>query len=203
MQTKRFTGILIIGATGSGKTPFGELCERKGVWGKSCIHFDFGSELRRITAFRELPKKITEKDMEVIFHVLETGKLLENENFHIAEKILVSFIERKRLPDDGFILLNGIPRHIGQAIDIDRIVDIRNIIHLECSAKVVYERISRNSGGDRTGRSDDSPAEIQNKLELFKKRTFPLLDYYQKKRAEVKIIHIGMGCTAEDICECL
>jgi len=203
MQTKKFSGILVIGATGSGKTPFGDLCEKKGVWGKTCIHFDFGSELRRIAASRELPNRIKEKDLEVIFHVLETGKLLENENFHIAEKILVSFIERKRLPGDGFILLNGLPRHIGQAGDIDRIVDIRKIIHLECSAEVVYERIFRNSGGDRAQRCDDSPAEIQNKLELFKKRTLPLLDYYQKKGAEIKIMPVGMGHTAEDICACL
>ncbi len=203
MHIKRFNGILIVGATGSGKTPFGDLCEKKGVSGKDCIHFDFGSELRRIAAFQEPSKKITEKDLEVIFHVLETGQLLENENFHIAEKILISFIERKKLPVDGFILLNGMPRHIGQAGDVDRIVDIQKIIHLECSAEVVYERILRNSGGDRTGRCDDSPAEIQNKLELFKKRTFPLLDYYQKKGAEIKIINIGMGRTAEDICACL
>jgi len=203
MHTKRLNGILIVGATGSGKTPFGDLCEKKGIWGKGCIHFDFGSELRRIAAFRELPKKMTETDLEVVFQVLETGKLLENENFHIAEKMLLSFIERKKLPADGFILLNGMPRHIGQAGDVDRIADIQKIIHLECSAEVVYERILRNSGGDRIGRCDDSPAEIQNKLELFKKRTLPLLDYYKKKGAEIKIIDIGMGRTAEDICACL
>lgn len=200
---KKINGILLVGATGSGKTPFGDLCEQKGVLGKECIHFDFGAELRRIAASGEPSKKITEKDLQVILHVLETGKLLENENFHIAEKILFSFIVRKKLPDGGFILFNGMPRHTGQAGDVDRIADIQTIIHLECTAEVVYERIFRNSGGDRTGRCDDSPAEIQNKLELFNKRTFPLLHYYKQKGAEIKTVQIEMGHTAEDICECL
>ena len=45
-------------------------------------------------------------------------------------------------------------------MDIDRIVDIQKTIHLECSARVVYERIFRNSGGDRAGRCDDSSIEL-------------------------------------------
>ena len=203
MQKKKYNGILIIGATGTGKTPFGNLCEKKGVWGTYCIHFDFGSELRKIAALKEVSQKITEKDLSVIFHVLKTGELLENENFQIAEKILVAFVERKKLSDDGFILLNGLPRHIDQARDVDRIVDIQKIIHLECSANVVYERIFKNSGGDRAGRCDDSADEIRNKLELFKKRTFPLLKYYQQKGIEINNIPVEVNHTAEDIHECL
>ena len=40
--------LLLIGPTGSGKTPLGELLERSGLWGRPCRHFDFGERMRRI-----------------------------------------------------------------------------------------------------------------------------------------------------------
>ena len=38
--------ILLIGPTGSGKTPFGDYLEQHGIADRACLHFDFGSSLR-------------------------------------------------------------------------------------------------------------------------------------------------------------
>ena len=43
--------VLILGSTGSGKTPLGEYIEQNGLNGIKCHHFDFGACLRRISGF--------------------------------------------------------------------------------------------------------------------------------------------------------
>jgi hypothetical protein len=50
MKTKPYPAILLVGPTGSGKTPLGALCEKKGLWQSRVFHFDFGAILRRIAA---------------------------------------------------------------------------------------------------------------------------------------------------------
>ena len=40
--------VVLLGPTGSGKTPLGEWLEAKGLGGRRCHHFDFGTRLRRV-----------------------------------------------------------------------------------------------------------------------------------------------------------
>ena len=40
--------ILLLGPTAAGKTPLGQLFADRGLWGRPCVHFDFGENLRRI-----------------------------------------------------------------------------------------------------------------------------------------------------------
>ncbi|KKK95445.1 hypothetical protein LCGC14_2672750, partial [marine sediment metagenome] len=128
-------GILLLGPTGSGKTPLGELLERDGLWARRCHHFDFGRQLRRIVAAGG-GGGFTEQDMSVLRRVLRTGALLEDEHFHIAEKILRAFIESRNPGADDLIVLNGLPRHAGQARDIKAIVAIGSVVHLSCTPEV-------------------------------------------------------------------
>lgn len=176
------SAILLLGPTGSGKTPLGEYLEDSGLWGKQCFHFDFGANLRNAAE--------RGKDADFIKEVLAGGLLLENEHFHIAEEILRSFMQKKNVGDEDLVVLNGLPRHVGQADDVDGIVRIEQVVHLRCSPQVVFERIAGNTGGDRDGREDDSVDKIRNKLEIFRKRTAPLLDHYRKKNAGIVEVEI-------------
>ncbi len=84
----RNRAILLIGPTGSGKTPLGELLEGKGLFGSRCFHFDFGKNLREI-ALKDKPiGSLTRADIDLIRYLVESRALLEDEQFHIAEKIL-------------------------------------------------------------------------------------------------------------------
>ena len=184
--------ILLVGPTGAGKTPFGEYLEANGLWGRRCAHFDFGAQLRGISAGEIGVPELTKAELEVIEGSLRTGAVLEDEQFPIAGKILRAFAERRGLGGEDCIVLNGLPRHVGQAKDVDAVLAVEAVISLECTAEVVYERIRLNSAGDRTGRVDDDVAAIARKLEIFTHRTVPLVERYQWSGIPVHRITIGV-----------
>ena len=195
--------VLIIGPTGSGKTPFGDLCEQKGIGGAKCYHFDFGSILREIADSPFEQDYLIQEDIEIIIHTLESGALLENETFYIAKNILLAFMEKQVITDDNLLLLNGLPRHVDQARAVDEIIEIKGLIHLECEPAVVKERILCNSGGDRTCRTDDSIEAIEKKLELFNNRTMKILDYYGSKKINIEKVSVSAETTPENILQTL
>lgn len=199
----RYQAILMIGPTGAGKTPFGDFCEQEGLWGTKCFHFDFGESLRRIVKTGVRPSLLTDEDIGVIIHSLKSGALLENENFHIAKNILLSFVNEKEMNEDDLLLLNGLPRHAGQATDVDEIIDVKKVLFLDCTPNVVSERIRLDSGGDRSERVDDSPEAVAKKLKLFHERTFPLLDHYRQKKAEIEKINVAVDTKPSEIHQAL
>ena len=195
----RNRAILLIGPTGSGKTPLGELLEEKGLFGSRCFHFDFGKKLREI-ALKDKPiGSLTRADIDLVRSLIDSGALLEDEHFHIAEKILGSFIVEKSPRGGDIIVLNGLPRHLGQASGIDLIVDIGMAVYLSCSAETVARRIGSNAGGDRTGRVDDSSEAVKEKLKVFSERTIALLEHYRSRGAEIIEIEVDATTTAEDM----
>jgi adenylate kinase family enzyme len=192
--------ILLLGPTGAGKTPVGEYLEAKGLRGRRCVHFDFGSQLRGVAAGEHRPADFTDAELAVVVHSLKTGALLENEQFPIAAKILRGFAIQQKVSDADRIVLNGLPRHVGQACDVDRIVTITDVISLECSAEVVQERISLNAGGDRTGRVDDDLAAVVRKLHIFSERTLPLVEHYRARGVRIHALTVGVRTTPSELC---
>lgn len=191
------SSILLLGPTGAGKSPLGDQIEKNGIQGKRCFHFDFGHELRSIAELERLPDGFQEKDLSFIRDVLEKGLLLENEHFHVAEKIVRLFLRRNDFREDTLLILNGLPRHVDQARDMSGIVSVRGLVVLDCAPEEVYKRIDQNSGGDRTGRSDDSLDMISRKLDIFRARTAPLIEYYSNRDAAVVKIRITGISTPE------
>jgi adenylate kinase family enzyme len=137
--------------------------------------------------------------MAIIRDSLQTGDLLEHETFHIDSGILKFYIQEKEINTGDILILDGLPRHVGQARDVDAILDIGMIVCLECPAKTVQRRIALNSGGDRADRIDDSLEEIKRKLKIFHERTVPLLDHYRAKGVKVEQITITVDTTPEKI----
>ena len=191
--------VLLIGPTGSGKSPLGDYLEKVGFNGELCTHFDFGSSLRRVARREDIIAGLTEPDIAFVSTVLKGGALLENDKFYIAERIITHFAQKAGIGNNHYLVLNGLPRHVEQAIDVDRLVSVRFLLHLCCTPQVVAERIRMNTGGDRTGRNDDSPAEIQKKIRLFQKRTIPLLEYYRSRGVIVKDIDVNVDTTPMQI----
>lgn len=190
---KRPSAILLVGPTGSGKTPLGEELERRGLGGRCCRHFDFGAQLRAVVGGSP-PPGLSARDIEFLRGVLDRGALLEDEHFPIAETILQAFLTAH--PADR-VVLNGLPRHVGQSKDVDRLVDVEVVVELQCSAQVVLERIRTNAGGDRADRIDDDLDAIRHKLAIFTDRTAPLIEHYRARGARIVSIPIAADTTAE------
>lgn len=190
--------LLLIGPTGSGKSPLGDFMEQEGIGGRRCLHFDFGSRLRAVAGAKQPPEGLDHPEHSFIREVIEKGLLLENEHFPIAEKIVRHFLRQKRYAAGDLIILNGLPRHRDQAEDMKRLVNFRGLVVLECSAEDVCERIRENSGGDRAGRDDDHVELVRKKLEIFSARTRPLVDYFSSAGAAVVRAAVTPRSTARD-----
>jgi adenylate kinase family enzyme len=197
MSDDRHIAMLLLGPTASGKTPLGEELQRRGLCGRRCVHFDFGANLRAADA-GQAATGLTAEELGVIAQSLRTGALLEDEHFPIARKLLSAFIAARRVGRDDVVALNGLPRHVGQARDLDGILDVRLVVRLACSAETVMARIARDTGGDRAGRADDDLASVRRKLDIFAERTRALADHYAAAGASVVTLEVAPATTAAD-----
>ncbi len=197
----KFKAILLLGPTGAGKTPLGDDLEKRGFRGRRCFHFDFGAELR--AAAGDDDDGLRDSDRAVIRRVLETGALLEDSEFPIAWRVFRRFVRTKRIRPDDWIVLNGLPRHVGQARGLGRDVDVRAVVVLNAVPSVIRERIRSNIAGDRTNRIDDRPADIEAKLGIFEARTRPLIDFFAARGAEIVRIEVDRISSASTMAEFL
>jgi adenylate kinase family enzyme len=190
-----------VGPTGSGKTPLGEWLEAHGLWRRRCHHFDFGANLRAVTS-RQVAGFMPE---EVLFvrDVIEKGALLENETFHLALRILQSYMRARRVHPDDLMVMNGLPRHVGQAEGLAPLLEFAAVIDLRCNAETVFERLHRNTGGDRANRADDAIALVRQKLVVFAERTKPLLAYYQQQNVPLIPQNVGVHTMPSELAESL
>jgi adenylate kinase family enzyme len=159
--------------------------------------------LRQAAARKEPDDIVSREDIEFLRHVLRTGALLEDEQFPLAARILRSFLTRRRVDETTWVVLNGLPRHAGQAVAISEILDVRTVVCLRCAPETVLARIQADTGGDRSGRTDDDLAAIRRKLTVFTERTQPLLDFYRRRNASVLFIDVTSTMTAGEMCDCL
>jgi len=189
--------VLLLGPTGSGKSPLGEAAARSGLWGRRCFHFDFGENLRRAAGRGPAGVRLGKADLAVVRRSLATGALLEDKHFPIAAGIFKGFLRAARLRPGDLVILNGLPRHAGQARDMGGLAAVTAVILLSAPPTVVRERILRDAGGDRRGRGDDSLSEIRKKLGIYEARTRPLVDHYRKRGAAVITIAVGIRTSAE------
>ena len=194
--TLKYEGLLLLGPTGSGKTPLGEILEKRGLAGRTCHHFDFGAELRAAAGFGG-GDNLEAAERETIWRVLRDGVLLEDPQFPIALKILSGFISRRGVRENEIIVLNGLPRHLGQAQGIAGLVDISAVVLLEADPSTIRGRIGQDSGGDRAGRADDSAEEIDSKTALFNRRTRPLAAHYGAAGRPILTLEVRLATTAE------
>ena len=182
MMEPRPVAAILLGPTGAGKTPLGEMLVARGFRGTPCVHFDFGESLRQVVLQNQPDATVSAVDIDFLNNVLQTGALLEDKDFAIAERILRSFLAHAALDRYTIVVMNGLPRHIGQAQSLAAIIDARVVVLLKCSPQTVVARIAANTGGDRTHRTDDHLSAIEQKLTVYAQRTQPLVEHYRRGR---------------------
>jgi adenylate kinase family enzyme len=199
----RLAALLLIGPTGAGKTPLGEHLDRQGLWGRRCHHFDSGARLRAADEAGPGQGGLSEADVAAIQRSLRTGALLEEAEYPIARRVLAGFLAGRSARSGDWVVLNGLPRHVGQTGIIEPLLAVRLVVSLECEPEVVRARIRADAGGDRAGRTDDSLEGVTRKLGLFEERTRPLLDHYRAQGVRMVRAPVQATTTAEEVARML
>ena len=104
----------------------------------------------------------------------------------VSDEIIISMIEKRIINPDcknGFIL-DGFPRTLQQAIDLDNILDKLNIcidkvIEINVEEDVLLQRITKRASESKITRGDDNSEILKNRIVVYKKETLPVLKYYK------------------------
>lgn len=200
--------IVLLGAPGAGK---GTQC--KYIAGKyGLLHLSSGDILRRHRAQGTALGKKAQKFMD-------SGAL-------VPDDIIIDMMidEIAKAPAGGYVL-DGFPRTVKQAVDLDKAIDGRKqridaVLNLQVNEKVIIRRITGRricpkcaavyhvenfkprvdgvcdkDGSSLLQRPDDTAEVVITRLKNYNEQTAPLVDYYKRKSA---VYDIDANEEAED-----
>ncbi len=170
-SNNRFSSILMFGCPGSGKGTQGVVVGQMA----NLVHLAMGD------IFRGLDKQ---SDIGQEFLSYSTkGQLVPDEltirvfRHHVDQKIQEGIIK----PDYHTLILDGIPRTVMQVDLLKDVIEVNRIIHLvmEDREALIKRLMARAS---KSGRPDDADRSvIENRIAVYEKETFPVLDAYDKQ----------------------
>lgn len=190
---------LLVGPTGSGKSPLGAEIERRGLGGRRCVHFDFGAVLRSIAADPGGYPGPGKDDVEAIRASLASGALFEDRDLPMILKIVGGFVAARGLGAGDRLVLNGLPRHVRQAQGLAGLVDVELVVELKADAEVIRGRMRLDPDGDRAGREDGAPAAVGRRIADYAERTRPLLAHYRERGARLVTVPVSEGTRAGEM----
>lgn len=155
--------IILMGIQGSGKSTQGKLISKK----LKVPYLSTGH------IFRKMAREKTPLS-RYIKETLAAGVLIpDNKTVEIVEQYLLKPEYKK-----GYIL-DGFPRTLYQAKAFKEKIDM--VVYLTVSQKEALWRLSfRNDGG--AVREDETLMALRKRIELFYKKTMPVIEFYKKKR---------------------
>lgn len=170
--------IVLFGPPGSGKgTQAEKLIKKYGL-----IHLSTGDILREAIS-KKTPLGLKAKKY------LDKGELVPDED---VVNMVIKKLDTEKDPR-GFIF-DGFPRTCGQArvlrnLLTDRDTRINVMITLEVHEEELVHRLLRR--GRETGRSDDQLSVIKNRIAVYERDTYPVIDFYKKMNKYRSINGVG------------
>ena len=133
----------------------------------------------------------------------EIGKQIAgliDEGKFAPDELVIPLVEAElgKYPEDCCLLLDGFPRTLPQAPALDDIVnrssdELSLVLELTADMAELERRILKRA--DEEGRQDDTLATLKHRIEIFRERTAPLVEYYESQ-GKLKQVD-GMGSPRE------
>lgn len=190
--------LVFIGPPGAGKgTQAKLLSQRMGF-----LHLSTGDILREAVK-KQTPLGIKAKEY------MDRGEL-------VPDSLIIALIE-ENLPEEGGVILDGFPRTLAQAEALDNMLnakgkELSKVLVFETPDEVLIDRLSGRRvcsncgavyhikynppkkegvcdlcGGNLVQREDDKESVVRNRLEVYRRQTQPLIDFYKKKSIIYKL----------------
>ncbi len=121
----------------------------------------------------------------------------------VPDEVVVEIVKQRLCEDDcknGY-LLDGFPRTIAQATELDKITNIGTVINIDVDLEKLMQRLTgrrvcadcgesfhissftgdkcSKCGGSVIQRDDDKEETVRARLDVYVKQTAPLIDYYK------------------------
>lgn len=166
----RYKAILLFGAPGSGKGTQGKILGSI----PGFYHSATGDIFRTLDLQSEIGRTFWE--------YASRGKLVPDELTIRVWKQYITGVEliNQFHPETELLVMDGIPRNVGQAKLLEETIEVVKIIHLVADLSKMVERLRRRAL--KENRFDDANDEvIRKRMEVYERDTRPVLDFYPKK----------------------
>jgi len=189
--------ILILGPPGAGKgTQSSNIAETYGV-----EHVTTGDALR---GNKEMDISDMDTEYDTPGAYMDAGDL-------VPDKVVNAIVDEALSQADGFVL-DGYPRNLEQAEELEDMTDLDVILSLDVSREELVDRLTGRRvcddcganyhvefsppeeagvcdecGGDLIQRDDDNEESVRNRLDVFDENTQPVIAHYEDDDAFVAI----------------
>jgi adenylate kinase len=183
--------VLILGAPGAGKgTQSARIADAFDV-----EHVTTGDALR---ANKDMDISDMDFEYDTPREYMEAGDL-------VPDAVVNAIVEEALSSADGFVL-DGYPRNLEQATELEDMTELDVILHLDVSRDELVDRLTGrrvcddcganyhvefdqpetegvcdDCGGDLVQREDDQPESVENRLDVFDENTQPVIDHYSDR----------------------
>ena len=165
--------IIMLGGPGSGKSTYTEYLIK---------HFD-------ITHI--YPGGMLRKEIEKGTEIGQIAKDIVSKGEFVPNQIVLDLISKKVEESPKGYVLDGWPRYMEQVQDMEKAeIGYDYAVFLNVSTEEVMRRLLAR------GRADDTEEIIKNRIELYKKETGPVVEYFRKKPGFIEVM--AEGSTPEE-----
>ena len=169
-MSDRYKSILLFGAPGAGKGTQGK------ILGKipGFFHLACGDVFRSLDMTSDLGKQFLNFSSRGELVPDELTIQMWRQNMH-AQTVLSLY-----KPKQDLLVLDGIPRNVGQARELENSLDVFKVIHLRCNDENAMMQRMRKRALKENRMDDADDKVIRHRFEVYHKETLPVLEFYPK-----------------------